>query len=138
MTSSFSDTSSETSSNVSANSVKITIADGREVPVNQIKGTVLANLSVNDTFTAAALERTGEWSCGTDYIEAIVNSEYDMSIIQKCIPVLNEEISRVCGKNMFFKLKLLKQNEESKQVELPLQIKILLETFKGSIVTGKQ
>ena len=136
--SSFSDVSSETLSNVSANSVKITIADGREVPVNQIKGTVLANLSVNDTFTAAALERTGEWSCGADYIEAIVNSEYDMSIIQKCIPVLNEEISRVCGKNMFFKLKLLKQNEESKQVELPLQIKILLETFKGSIVTGKQ
>ncbi len=128
--SSFSDASSSAS--------KITMADGREVPVNQLKGTVLANLSVNDTFTAAALERTGEWFCGPDYIEAIVTSEYDMSILQKCIPVLNGEISKVCGKNMIFKLKLLKQNEDSKKVELPLQVKILLETVRGTIVTGKQ
>ena len=128
--SSFSDDSSSAS--------KITMADGREVPVNQLKGTVLANLSVNDTFTAAALERTGEWSCGSDFIEAIVTSEYDMSILQKCIPVLNGEISKVCGKNMIFKLKLLKQNEDSKKVELPLQVKILLETVRGTIVTGKQ
>ena len=128
--SSFSDASSSAS--------KITMADGREVPVNQLKGTVLANLSVNDTFTAAALERTGEWSCGSDFIEAIVTSEYDMSILQKCIPVLNGEISKVCGKNMIFKLKLLKQNEDSKKVELPLQVKILLETVRGTIVTGKQ
>lgn len=128
--SSFSDASSSAS--------KITMADGREVPVNQLKGTVLANLSVNDTFTAAALERTGEWSCGADFIEAIVTSEYDMSILQKCIPVLNGEISKVCGKNMIFKLKLLKQNEDSKKVELPLQVKILLETVRGTIVTGRQ
>lgn len=128
--SSFSDASSSAS--------KITMADGREVPVNQLKGTVLANLSVNDTFTAAALERTGEWSCGPDYIEAIVTSDYDKSIIQKCIPVLNGEISKVCGKNMIFKLKLLKQSDDSKTVEIPQQVKILLETFKGSIVTGKQ
>lgn len=128
--SSFSDASSSAS--------KITMADGREVPVNQLKGTVLANLSVNDTFTAAALERTGEWSCGSDFIEAIVTSEYDMSILQKCIPVLNGEISKVCGKNMIFKLKLLRQNEDSKKVELPLQVKILLETVRGTIVTGKQ
>ena len=128
--SSFSDDSSSAS--------KITMADGREVPVNQLKGTVLANLSVNDTFTAAALERTGEWSCGSDFIEAIVTSEYDMSILQKCIPVLNGEISKVCGKNMIFKLKLLKQNEDSKKVELPLQVKILLETVRGTIVTGRQ
>ena len=128
--SSFSDASSSAS--------KITMADGREVPVNQLKGTVLANLSVNDTFTAAALERTGEWSCGSDFIEAIVTSEYDMSILQKCIPVLNGEISKVCGKNMIFKLKLLKQNEDSKKVELPLQVKILLETVRGTIVTGRQ
>ena len=117
---------------------KITMADGREVSITQLKGTVLANLSVNDTFTAAALERTGEWSCDADYIEAIVTSDYDMSIIQKCIPVLNEELSRVCGKNMCFKLKLHKQSEDSKDVEVPLQVKLLLETFKGTIVTGKQ
>ena len=117
---------------------KITMADGREVSITQLKGTVLANLSVNDTFTAAALERTGEWSCGADYIEAIVTSDYDMSIIQKCLPVLNEELSRVCGKNMCFKLKLHKQSEDSKDVEVPLQVKLLLETFKGTIVTGKQ
>ena len=125
-------------SDVSSSASKITMADGREVPVNQLKGTVLANLSVNDTFTAAALERTGEWSCGADFIEAIVTSEYDMSILQKCIPVLNGEISKVCGKNMIFKLKLLKQNEDSKKVELPLQVKILLETVRGTIVTGRQ
>ena len=125
-------------SDASSSASKITMADGREVPVNQLKGTVLANLSVNDTFTAAALERTGEWSCGSDFIEAIVTSEYDMSILQKCIPVLNGEISKVCGKNMIFKLKLLKQNEDSKKVELPLQVKILLETVRGTIVTGRQ
>ena len=49
-----------------------TTADGRTISVAQLKGTIMANFAVNDSFTAASLERTGEWVVSADSVDTTV------------------------------------------------------------------
>ncbi len=113
-----------------------TTADGRTISVAQLKGTIMANFAVNDSFTAASLERTGEWVVSTDSVDTTVAAEYDLKIIQKNIPAISEELARVCGKPMTFRVTIKAKDAPVVKREVPPQVKILVDTFKGTIVNG--
>ena len=113
-----------------------TTADGRSISVAQLKGTIMANFAVNDSFTAASLERTGEWIVSADSVDTSVAAEYDLKIIQKNIPAISEELARVCGKPMTFRVTIKAKNEQVVKREVPPQVKILVDTFKGTIVNS--
>ena len=61
-------------------------------------------------------------------------------MLQKNIPVVVERISNICERPMEFivTLKKVEQNQTEKEVEMPEQVKILLNTFKGTVIAGKQ
>lgn len=108
----------------------------------QIRGLVTAALAVSDGFAASALEKTGPWNLKADSIEVVIANDYDKELIEKKKNEIMEEISQVCGKPMGFSVILDKginvQEQNSKQeVEIPTQVQILLETFKGTVVAGK-
>ena len=113
-----------------------TTADGRTISVAQLKGTIMANFAVNDSFTAASLERTGEWVVSADSVDTTVAAEYDLKIIQKNIPSISEELARVCGKPMTFRVTIKAKDAPVVKREVPPQVKILVDTFKGTIVNS--
>jgi DNA polymerase-3 subunit gamma/tau len=113
-----------------------TTADGRTISVAQLKGTIMANFAVNDSFTAASLERTGEWVVSADSVDTTVAAEYDLKIIQKNIPAISEELARVCGKPMTFRVTIKAKDAPVVKREVPPQVKILVDTFKGTIVNS--
>ena len=113
-----------------------TTADGRTISVAQLKGTIMANFAVNDSFTAASLERTGEWTVSSDSVDTTVSAEYDLKIIQKNIPAISEELARVCGKTMTFRVTIKAKEDLAPKREVPPQVKILVDTFKGTIVNS--
>ena len=113
-----------------------TTAEGRTISVAQLKGTIMANFAVNDSFTAASLERTGEWVVSSDSVDTTVTAEYDLKIIQKNIPVISEELARVCGKPMTFRVTIKAKEALAPKREVPPQVKILMDTFKGTIVNS--
>ena len=113
-----------------------TTADGRTISVAQLKGTIMANFAVNDSFTAASLERTGEWVVSADSVDTTVAAEYDLKIIQKNIPAISDELARVCGKPMTFRVTIKAKDAPVVKREVPPQVKILVDTFKGTIVNS--
>ncbi|MBO4858468.1 MAG: DNA polymerase III subunit gamma/tau [Treponema sp.] len=113
-----------------------TTADGRTISVAQLKGTVMANFAVNEGFIAVDLEKTGDWVVSADGVDTTVFSEYDYSRLQKNIPTISAEIGRVCGKPMTFRVSIKTKNTASVQKEVPPQVKILVDMFKGTIVNS--
>ncbi|MBR5646760.1 MAG: DNA polymerase III subunit gamma/tau [Treponema sp.] len=105
-----------------------------------LKGKVIAAAEVNDSFFAATLEKTGNWAILEDRIQILVNTEYDKSLLEKKLPELNATVSELCGRAMKIEL-ILKQEEKKEQketVEIPKQVQIICDTFRGKIITGKQ
>ena len=117
-----------------------TTADGRDITIAQLRGSVIAELAVNEGFIASALERTGLWEVSENRIETTIGSDLDLQILNKNSSVVVARISSVCGKPMEFVVKKEAAQEEKKEAgsgEVPVQVQVLLNAFKGSVVNGK-
>jgi len=116
-----------------------TTADGRTLSIAQLRGNVTATLSISEGFTSSLLERTGEWIITSDTVETTVATQYDLSLIEKKYPLISSEISKIFGKTMAFKSKLMEvqQNNEERMQNIPEQAKVLMDIFRGTIVAGK-
>lgn len=117
----------------------LTTADGNQISVAQLRGSILAELSISDGFMVAVLERTGIWKVTDNKIETTIEKTLDLQILNNNLPLLCEKLQKFCGKPMEFVVTQKTQEENnSVAVEIPQQVQILLDTFKGTIVTGKQ
>ena len=116
----------------------ITTADGRDITIAQLRGSVVAELSVNEGFIASVLERTGLWIVTENKVETTIESALDLQLIQKNLRTVADRISKVCGKPMDFvvKEKQVQQSESPEQKEVPVQVQVLVNAFKGTVVTG--
>lgn len=113
-----------------------TLPDGRTISIAQLRGNVTATLSVEKGFIVAVLEKTGLWKVSDGGVDTTIESNLDYSILQKNKHLVSEEISKICGKNMYFNVKLQEvQNQNINETqEFPLQVKILVDVFRGTVV----
>ena len=117
----------------------LTTANGQTISVAQLRGQVTANLAVTDGFAASNLEKTGLWQIEADCINTTVENQYDFSLIEKKKNIIAAELSNAIGRPVQFNV-TLRTAEPVKQaapVEIPLQVKILVNAFKGTIVAGR-
>ena len=118
---------------------KFKTADGAVMSVAQLRGNVMASLSVKDGFAASNLQKTGFWKVLENSVHTNVQSQYDLELIKRKQNVIEAEISAICGKQMSFVVDLQEEKKEIKKesVQIPLQVEILVNAFKGTIVAGK-
>lgn len=112
-------------------------ADGRKISIAQLRGSVIAELAVNEGFIATTLERTGKWTVGQDSVETTIQSKLDLQLLQKNMNAVTTQISNICGKKMAFNVTLLQetdQNASKEPQDIPSQVQILVNAFKGTIV----
>ena len=113
-----------------------TCGDGRTISVAQLKGTVIADFSVSDGFTATTLQTTGDWDVFSDKVVTYVENAYEKSILEKKSGELSAVLTKVCAKPMQFVVELKQKTLEpiAEPKEIPPQVKILVDTFKGTIL----
>ncbi len=114
-------------------------ATGQTISIAQLRGQITANLAVTDGFAASNVEKTGLWVVSDNTVNTTVETAYDLSLIEKKKDVIAAELSNACGRPMQFNvaLKEIKSQENAAPVEIPLQVNILVNAFKGTIVAGK-
>ena len=112
------------------------LPDGRTLAIAQLRGNVTATLSVEKGFIVAVLEKTGLWKVTDGGVETTIETNLDYSILQKNKHLISEEISKICGKNMYFDVKLQEvQNQNiTENKDFPNQVKILIDVFRGTVI----
>ncbi len=116
----------------------VTTADGRDITIAQLRGSVVAELAVNEGFIASVLERTGLWKVSENKVETTIESTLDLQLIQKNLRTVADRISKIFGKPMEFVVteKQEQQTQDQVQEEVPVQVQVLVNAFKGTVVTG--
>ena len=116
----------------------VTTADGRDITIAQLRGSVVAELAVNEGFIASVLERTGLWKVSENKVETTIESTLDLQLIQKNLRTVADRISKIFGKPMEFVVteKQEQQTQNQAQEEVPVQVQVLVNAFKGTVVTG--
>lgn len=114
-------------------------AQGTTISIGELRGKIMAALEVSDHFASTCLDKTGLWKVTDKTVETTVDNNYDLEVIKMKAPVISREIASICGKNLEFKVSLQQKNQQpdnEPQKELPVQVKILVNAFKGNIITG--
>jgi len=117
----------------------LTLANGQTISIAQLRGQITANLSVTDGFAASNIEKTGLWVVDADCVSTTVETDYDLSLIEKKKDVIVAELSNACGRPMRFNVTLKSEETQvaSAPVKIPEQVNILVNAFKGTIVAGR-
>ena len=124
----------ENPEDVHESSVVFTAPDGSSITMGKLFGAVVAELTVNNASLAAALMRTGRWELSGNTITTAIDAEYQKSFIEREKSKILSIIEGFCHAPMQFEVVLAKKAESDKPEELPLQVKILCNAFKGSPV----
>ncbi len=111
--------------------------DGSSVTVEKLYGTVVAELAVNNAMLASALMETKEWIPGQNKITTKINTEYQKNFIQQNIQTISQAVSKICRKPMTFEILYEEEKINAKAAELPVQVTLLCNAFKGTVVGGK-
>ena len=115
-------------------SVTFTASDGSSIQMGKLFGAVIAELSVNNTMLASALMQTGVWNLLGNKISTTIKTEYQKNYIGQNIPTIVAVLSKYCHEHMQFEIQYIEEKQEKSAVELPQQVKILCNAFKGTVV----
>lgn len=121
---------------VFVSSDKIMIS-GQAVSLSDFHDEFISRLSAKDGFAASALEKTANWKLNGTVIEAEIYSEYEYSLLEKKIQIINGELKAASGGDLQFKASIVKkQVEEAKSAvpDVPPQVRLLVNVFKGTIL----
>ena len=105
--------------------------------LSQFKDNLIQSLSSKDSFASSVLQKTSDWNLNQNVIETNLFSEYDISIFERKKSVINEEIKALSGQELTLKVSLknlAEENQEKKKQEIPSQVKLLVDIFKGTII----
>ena len=100
--------------------------------MGKLFGSVIAELKVDNAGLGAALMNTGCWELSGNKITASIGAEYQKNFIEREKSKILSIIDGYCRAKMQFEIELKENSTENKPVELPLQVKILCNTFKGT------
>ena len=116
------------------NEAVFTASDGFQITVTKMFGTIVSELSVNDALLASSLMQTGRWELNGNTISTKTKSIYQKSMLEQNLQKITTFLSKVCHSQMNFQIELEEEKAANKQVDFPQQVKIVCNTFKGSIL----
>lgn len=104
----------------------------------KIKETAIEILSLKNPMLSSALMQTSDWILDKNEISCTTDSVILVDTITKNKQQLDEVLKGICHADITFKVQIQEKKEtQTEPKELPLQVKILVNAFKGSIVGGK-
>lgn len=126
--------SSDMMNDIHNNEAVFTASDGFQITVTKMFGTIVSELSVNDALLASSLMQTGRWELNGNTISTKTKSIYQKSMLEQNLQKITTFLSKVCHSQMNFQIELEEEKAANKQVDFPQQVKIVCNTFKGSIL----
>lgn len=111
---------------------------GYSITMEKLYGTTVAELAVNNAMLASTLMETKEWKlAGPNKIRTKISTEYQKNFIEQNINIINQTLSKISQMQMAFEIEFKEEKNTMTATELPIQVTLLCNAFKGSVVGGK-
>lgn len=115
-----------------------TAPDGFSITLGKIFGVVVSGLAPSDPMLSSALMQTGPWTINGNKISTTIESEFQKNTINQGLRKVCDALSGCCHSPMEFEVTVKVEEKVQETVEIPQQVQILVNAFKGSVVGGKK
>lgn len=112
--------------------------DGSKISLKEAFDNLVTKLSAQNPMASSALLQTSNWKIQGKTITAEIESDFQANSIKNAQMHINEILSQILGDTVQFELTKKDIQVQESHVEVPEQVKLLCNIFKGTIVGGKQ
>ncbi len=101
-----------------------------------VKDAMIADFSIDDALLASALMQTKNWRIEENRVFAESENKFEQGQIQNQASKIASYLSLAYKRQVSFEILFVEKQIEEKALELPTEVKIIRDVFKGSIVIG--
>ncbi len=104
--------------------------------IEKVKAFLINEFSAGDAMLASQLSQTKDWKQENDCIYAVSLNRFEFNQLKANSGRISEVLSKTYGRQTSFVITLEEQMKQNSSSEIPVQVAIIRDTFKGSIVGG--
>lgn len=106
----------------------------KPVTIEELKDALFQKLNENETMLASLIQHTQNWSDQGNMISCTINKRFEHIQIKQHASEIAEQISRLIGRQVSFSITLVESQVRNEAKKLPVQVEILRDTFKGTLI----
>lgn len=106
----------------------------KPVTIEELKDALFQKLNENETMLASLIQHTQNWSDQGNMISCTINKRFEHIQIKQHASEIAEQISRLIGRQVGFSITLVESQVRNEAKKLPVQVEILRDTFKGTLI----
>ena len=102
--------------------------------IQKVRATMISDFSVNEPLIAGLLEKTFDWKLEGDSLVLCTENTFEIMQLEQNAAKFAGYLEKVYGRRIDFKPVHIERKPEVTLADLPVQVQLLRDTFKGSVI----
>ena len=102
--------------------------------IQKVRATMISDFSVNEPLIAGLLEKTFDWKLEDDTLVLCTENTFEIMQLEQNAAKFASYLEKVYGRRIDFKPVHIERKPEVTLADLPVQVQLLRDTFKGSVI----
>lgn len=102
--------------------------------IQKVRATMISDFSVNEPLIAGLLEKTFDWKLEGDTLVLCTENTFEIMQLEQNAAKFADYLQKVYGRRIDFKPVHIERKPEVTLADLPVQVQLLRDTFKGSVI----
>lgn len=102
--------------------------------IQKVRATMISDFSVNEPLIAGLLEKTFDWKLEGDTLVLCTENTFEIMQLEQNAAKFASYLEKVYGRRIDFKPVHIERKPEVTLADLPVQVQLLRDTFKGSVI----
>ncbi len=102
--------------------------------IQKVRATMISDFSVNEPLISGLLEKTFDWKLEGDTLVLCTENTFEIMQLEQNAAKFAGYLEKVYGRRIDFKPVHIERKPEVTLADLPVQVQLLRDTFKGSVI----
>ena len=113
---------------------KISAINAAGEDVEKAREAIISDFAEDDVMLSNFLSETNSWKLDGDKVTAIVENKFAQVQLLSQADKVSDYLSKAFGRHISFELNFVEKKETVEKIELPKEVEILCDVFKGSLL----
>jgi len=104
--------------------------------LNALCASMISEFSVTDPLAASALSQTKDWKSTGGEITAVTEEAFVKMQLQNSAARITSYLSEKTARQVTFAIQYVEKKESGEKKELPIEVQLLCNTFRGTLIAG--